>query len=94
MNKFYLVISLLVGFSSTAQIVDIPDVNFKTALFEAGVDTNGDGEIQVSEAEVVTQLEIGDKSNVSLEGIQSFIALRILNCQDNDISEIRPYSKP
>jgi hypothetical protein len=37
-----------------AQIVNIPDANFKSTLIGLGVDTNGDGQIQVGEAKVVT----------------------------------------
>jgi hypothetical protein len=43
---------LLVPFLLRAQIVHIPDANFKAALVGNGeINTNGDDEIQVSEAE-------------------------------------------
>lgn len=44
--------------SSYAQIVSIPDTNFKNALIAEGVDTNGDGLISISEAEAITKLNI------------------------------------
>lgn len=70
-----------------AQIVNIPDANFKNNLLtgnnvdndgdgyhESNVDTNNDGEIQVSEAEAVLSLAImgGWLSIETLEGIESF----------------------
>ncbi|MEZ5049033.1 MAG: hypothetical protein R2766_05225 [Saprospiraceae bacterium] len=58
--------------SYTQDIVDIPDPNFKQALIDEGVDTNGDGEIQVSEAEVVDSLSIYDFKIEDLTGIEFF----------------------
>ena len=53
---------LLLGFYSVfGQIVEIPDENFKEALLEQGVDTNGDNEIQISEAEAVKKIEHSSK---------------------------------
>ena len=69
------------------QIVNIPDANFKTALL-AAADTNNDGEIQVSEAEVVESLSVINGAIGSMEGIQSFINLTYLNCSENDYSEL------
>ncbi len=73
---------------SIAQIVTIPDANFKAALIAKGVDTNGDGEIQVSEAENITSLNLGSKNISSLQGISSFTKLKSLNCQINKLSSI------
>ena len=41
-----------------AQVVNIPDPNFLAALIEEGVDTDGDGMIQLSEAEAVIELSV------------------------------------
>lgn len=81
-----------------AQIVTIPDANFKNALVnenvvdidgdETGdidVDTNNDGEIQLSEALKVLSLNVSLKNISSMEGIQSFTNLEILNCYSNTI---------
>lgn len=89
MKKLYITIVFLLGFYfSQAQIVDIPDVNFKFILinlpcvdtdgdgnYDSDVDTNDDGEIQVTEAEEVLRLIVGGLNVNSLEGIQSFISL-------------------
>lgn len=71
-----------------AQVVNIPDINFKNALIEAGVDTNGDGEIQLSEAEAVINLNVSFKDIQSMEGIQSFINLQVLHCSNNQLSSL------
>lgn len=86
MKLNYLTIIFLVLFNSSyAQIVDIPDANFKDALLNHNppIDTNNDGEIQVSEAEVVISLNVEIRAINSLEGIQSFINIEILNISYN-----------
>ncbi|MDC8003966.1 T9SS type A sorting domain-containing protein [Aureisphaera galaxeae] len=73
-----------------AQIVTIPDSNFKNALLghDPVIDTNSDGEIQVSEAEAVTHLQVFSKNINSLVGIESFVNLVILNCSFNNLTEL------
>jgi len=81
-NHYLFFILLFVTLTSNAQIVDIPDTNFKNALLNHDpiIDTNNDGEIQESEAESVTVMYVTDKNISSLEGIQSFILLELLSC--------------
>ena len=83
-----------------AQIVNIPDANFKNALVNEPVadtdgngsledaDTNNDGEIQLSEALAVTILQVHSFDINSLEGIQSFENLEELLCFSNNLTEI------
>ena len=85
MKKTLLLFTLFTTLISYSQIVTIPDANFKAALIEIGVDTNNDGEIQVSEAEAVTELVVRNKNIDSLEGINSFINLTKLDCGFNSI---------
>jgi len=102
MRKIYFLF-ILVFFTTVvkAQIVNIPDANFKNALVNdpvydlycngkimIDVDTNDDGEIQVSEAEAVECLRISNKNINSLEGIQSFINLTVLDCFNNNLVNI------
>ena len=70
------------------QNVTIPDANFKAALVgNASINSNMDGEIQVSEASVfngainVSQLNITD-----LTGIEAFVLLDSLDCSLNKIA--------
>lgn len=88
-------------FLSQAQIVNIPDINFKNALlndnvvdidnngtYDSNVDLNNDGEIQVSEAESVFSLNVSFKNIVSLDGIADFSNLTTLYCTDNPLIEL------
>ena len=82
-----------------AQIVDIPDENFKYILTHFGiadldgdgvtdgvVDTNSDDEIQVTEAEAVFGLQLFPIEIISsLEGIESFINLEWLSVLGHDL---------
>ncbi|WP_432670380.1 DUF7619 domain-containing protein [Flavobacterium sp. SM2513] len=109
MKKLYtLLVVVLTTLSSTAQIVNIPDANFKNKLLSASpsnwiastqtpdvngnvtsynkIDTNNDGQIQVSEALAIKYLKIYDTSGGTLliytaNGIQSFTNLEYLMFQ-------------
>lgn len=80
--------TLLFSISSYAQIVEIEDNNFKSYLIGLGIDTDGDGEIQNSEAEAVTTLHIEDSGATSVVGIQSFSNLVAFSSIDHEISTI------
>ena len=81
---------ILMSFSALcyAQEVNIPDPLFLQALIEDGVDTNGDGLIQVSEAEAVVELIVRFDQITDLEGIQAFVNLTILFCEGNKLVNI------
>lgn len=87
-------ISLFFAFTANflfAQNVVIPDPNFKAALLshEPVIDTNSDGEIQISEAEaVINDLNVGSNSISDLTGIEAFVNLKYLNCQDNNLTQL------
>lgn len=88
MKYFYTFLLLLTCTFLSAQIVYIPDINFKNALIAEGVDTNGDGEIQISEAEAVINLNVSLWNISSLEGIQSFINIEKLYCDNNRLNAL------
>ena len=107
MKNFYLfLISFLFFFAANAQIVNIPNANFKAKLLSANssnqiastqtpvgvngtvttynsIDTNSDGEIQVTEAILIKYLNIDNSGITNLEGIISFTNLQVLNFRDN-----------
>ncbi len=74
----------------SAQIIQFDDSNFKNALLTHNpvIDTNSDGEIQVSEAEVVLRLHIASQNISSLDGIAYFLNLEWLDCPDNSINSL------
>lgn len=72
---------ILLNSSLVAQIVNIPSGVFKSKLIALGVDTNGDNNIQVSEALSVTNLNVSNTSNISsMVGIEAFTNLDTLRC--------------
>ena len=104
MKKLYtfLIFAFIVGISS-AQIVNIPDANFKTKLLASSptsdiafnsigirikIDGNDDGEIQLAEALEVYRLELNIASIGNPTGIGSFTNLRYLNFINNQITSL------
>ena len=100
MKKLLPLLFVLMGLGSAAQIVNIPDANFKNALVNYSdvsgrrIDTNNDGEIQYSEAAGFSFIGGGyilaiDNQNISdLTGIQAFIYLSYLNCNGNHLTNL------
>ncbi len=115
MKKFYILFFLILAIFTNAQIVNIPDANFKTKLLSANsantiassqtpvyssnddtwyifsyntIDTNGDGEIQVSEAQAIKWLSVSSSSISNLTGIEAFTNLQVLHCQINQLSSL------
>lgn len=88
MKKTILFVFLMFTGTLFAQIVNVPDANFKNYLLngfssQQSVDTNNDGEIQVSEALAVNSLEINEHPTLtgditSLVGIEAFTNLTYL----------------
>jgi len=90
-RTFYILLFGLITTSAFSQIVNIPDPGFKQYLVEEGIDTNGDGEIQVVEAEVIETLLIVSGNSIiinSLEGIKSFINLKNLSLDNININTV------
>ncbi|WP_431133643.1 DUF7619 domain-containing protein [Psychroserpens mesophilus] len=97
-NFSILLISFLFSFIINAQIIDIPDANFKNALVNTNccntggaytdADLNNDGEIQVSEALQVSSMNVNNESITSLTGIEYFSNLGYLNCDSNNLTSL------
>ncbi|MCF6308203.1 MAG: T9SS type A sorting domain-containing protein [Flavobacteriaceae bacterium] len=90
MKKLLLLITLFIGVTVSAQIVDIPDANFKSHLlnYSPTIDTNGDGEIQYTEAEVITQLWALGLGISDLTGIEAFVNIELLNASGNSLTTL------
>ncbi|GHC45204.1 T9SS type A sorting domain-containing protein [Ulvibacter litoralis] len=88
MKKLLLLLVLVTGFAN-AQIVNIPDANFKAKLISLGIDTNTDGEIQETEAAaVMPMLNVSSSLIADLEGIQFFTNITSLICNNNQLSTL------
>uniref|UniRef100_UPI004048ED3F T9SS type A sorting domain-containing protein n=1 Tax=Gelidibacter sp. TaxID=2018083 RepID=UPI004048ED3F len=71
-------------------IVTIPDANFKACLLvQSAINTNGDSEIQVSEASAFTGTITCNSMNISnMTGIEAFTSLTKLNCNFNQLTSL------
>ncbi|MFN8275490.1 MAG: leucine-rich repeat domain-containing protein [Flavobacteriaceae bacterium] len=101
MKKITLLMLLFTSFIQ-AQIVNIPDANFKAKLLAADasnniassftgqskVDTNNNGEIEVSEAANITILNVNASGIADLTGIEAFTSLQILHCENNQLTSL------
>ena len=101
MKNYYLITLIFLTTISHAQIVNIPDAMFKNVLVnsmvvdldcdgvgDVDVDTNDDGEIQVSEAESVICILIPGAGIFSIEGIHSFVNLEKFRTFANQLGSL------
>lgn len=71
-----------------AQVVNIPDLAFKAMLLNSGLDINGDGEIQTSEAALATYIDVSSNGLSSLVGIEAFVNVQTLYCYQNNLTSL------
>ncbi len=102
MQKGLFLILCLFSVSVNAQIVNIPDPNFKFLLLSGDVtsdidgfpivlDSNNDGEIQVTEAQAVYSIHLWQNNQYmvsDLTGIEGFPNLGFLNVDHHNISTL------
>ena len=90
MKKAILIPSILFVANLFAQTVNIPDVNFKTYLIgNTLINTNGDGEIQLSEASAFTQSVYCPNLGITdLTGIEAFTNITELYCGFNQLTSL------
>lgn len=88
--KHLLLILLCLPFIGFGQNVYIPDANFKAYLVgNTAINTNGDAEIQVSEAATFNDTIDCDNNNIyDLTGIEAFISLNTLSCNYNNLTNL------
>lgn len=101
MNRYLLLLLLCSGIAS-AQTINFPDPAFKAKLLAANpsnniatnftgqtkIDTNNDGEIQVSEAVEIYSLHIDNAGIADLTGISEFTSLQTLFCENNQLTSL------
>lgn len=98
--KRLLLFLVFISTAATAQIISIPDNNFKARLLAADVsnviaygngnymkiDANSDGEIELIEAQAVDSLNVYDAQIANLSGISGFTNLKKLDCSHNELN--------
>ncbi|TDX84395.1 T9SS type A sorting domain-containing protein [Epilithonimonas xixisoli] len=89
-KQLFILAGILSCLFSFAQIVNIPDANFKAYLVgNPAINTNGDNEIQVSEAIAFTgEIDCSNKGISLLLGIEYFTEITGLNCSLNSIQQL------
>ena len=65
-----------------------PDANFRSYVSSSDRDTNRDGYLSVSEIAAVTSINVYNKNIASLEGIEYFTAMTILDCRKNQLTSL------
>ena len=104
MRKIYLfLVSLVFGTCLNAQIIAIPDANFKAKLLSSAtnntvamnmagdyikIDSNDNGEIEMSEIADIKKLTLVSGSISSLLAIENFTALQILLVNGNNLTTL------
>jgi len=88
-KTYHLLAFLFITLVSNSQII-FTDPAFKTALLShvPNIDTNFNNEIEINEAQVITDLNISDKGVNSIDGIENFISLNTLDCSLNGLTSL------
>ena len=84
----FLILSCSTFHSLSAQNIAFPDLNFKQALLDEGVDTGNDGEISQAEALAITSLDVSGRGITDLTGIENFTNLQTLHCEYNSLTSL------
>lgn len=93
-KKIVYILIVFSGFAN-AQIVTIPDANFKAKLIQLGVDSNSDGNIQTAEALLVTnELNVNGSTITDLTGFEAFTNVPVLRCTNNNLSALTISNMP
>ncbi|WP_299007458.1 choice-of-anchor D domain-containing protein [uncultured Tenacibaculum sp.] len=76
--------------ATTGNVVSIPDANFKAALVgNSSINTNGDTEIQVSEAQAFTgEIRVDGLSISDVTGLEAFENISRFNAMNNALTSI------
>ena len=86
--KNILLLLTLMPFIAFGQTTAIPDANFEQALIDLGHDDVIDGAVLTANISGVTYLNVGYKSISDLTGIEDFINLRHLFCNNNQLTNL------
>jgi Leucine-rich repeat (LRR) protein len=89
MKTILLINTLIFAVNINAQIVNIPDNNFKNYLTGLPLNSNNDGEIQVSEASAFNgAINCGGRNIFNLTGIEAFTSITYLYCGTNPLTSL------
>ena len=86
MKRLFLTLTILMPFISTSQYTFIPDDNFELALLNLGFDFVLDDQVETAAIDTITYLYISGKDIADLTGIEDFILLEELFCDNNQLT--------
>ena len=86
-NKILLFL-LCIPFIGTTQNSHVPDNNFEQALINLGYDTVLDDSVYTSNIDTLTHLDISLSSIQDLTGIEDFTDLKVLRCNNNQLTNL------
>lgn len=89
-TKLFFLTTIVFSLFSSAQNVTIPDSNFKSYLVNnSSINTNGDSQIQASEALAFTRtIDCSSRNIASLTGIEAFVNITQLSCYSNLLTSL------
>ncbi|MCH2044987.1 MAG: hypothetical protein MK212_12785, partial [Saprospiraceae bacterium] len=92
------IITLILFFSRGAwtQTTNIPDVNFEQELISQGIDSDGivNGQVATADIAGVTSLDVSFRQIMDLTGIEDFISLEYLSCNNNLLTTLDLSNNP
>jgi gliding motility-associated-like protein len=89
MKKTFLLFLFLSGLLCSAQYTSIPDPKFEKALIDLGIDSGPiDHLVLTTSIKNIASLNIYGKDVSDITGIEDFISLKYLNCDDNELSKV------
>lgn len=102
--RYLVIVLIFISTLCNSQVINFPDANFKNKLLTVGnacigesmdkcffggsIDSNNNGEIEVSEAEAVAILQLSSANISDLTGIEYFINLERLGCAYNNLVSV------
>ena len=89
MKKLLLLSALLTFGFGFSQTTEIPDLNFEQALIDLGYDSGDpDGFVLTTNINLITELNVSNKSITDLTGIEGFTDLTRLSCYNNQLTSL------
>jgi hypothetical protein len=87
-TSFLILVITLIAQNVRAQKIVFKDQNLKAALLNIGYDFNKDSEIEISEIDTITKLNISERKIKSLDDLIYFKSLKTINANTNQIENL------
>ena len=82
-------VNFIENLSECDAVTLIPDMNFEQALIDLGIDSGTvNGSVLTSSIATITGLDVSNSNINNLTGIEDFVALETLVCNNNDLADL------